>query len=108
MTMLIFLENYKISPKTAMRIVGYIERPNAKDFIRPVGGGSRWHAKRANAKTLDIHYDLAIDGKHSVFEMPIAANGERYRILRKLDRFKVYEMEPERLSYLINRMKTKL
>lgn len=102
--MLIFLENYKVGIKTAMKIAGYIERPKAGDFIRPMGN-DRWHAKPVGSKAVSIHYDLTIDGKHNVFDMPLASNAERKRILRRLDRVKLREMEPERLSYLIGKFK---
>lgn len=100
--MLIFLENYKVGAKTAMRIAGYIERPKAGDFIRPLGK-DRWHCKLVNSKVMNIHYDLDIDGKHCVFEMPMAANAERKRILRRLDRVKLREMEPDRLYQLMKK-----
>jgi hypothetical protein len=104
--MLIFLDNYKIGIHTALRIAGYIERPKAKDFIRPIGkDGSRWHAKRLSYKTIDVHYDLNVDGKHVVFDMPLAANAERKRILKRIARLKKYDMTPEELNGLMQKFR---
>ena len=70
------------------------------DWIRPEAGG-RWHAKLKRPKVLDIHYDVFIDKKHVVFDMPLAANAERKRMLFQLSVVKMRDMPPEELTKLM-------
>lgn len=94
--------------KPLLIAAGYIHRKKADDFIRP-DGKDRFHIrdktrierqrfervilskKRTAIKkvegsrkkmtfNIDIHYDLTIDGKHSVFHMPILLKEEVKRI----------------------------
>ncbi len=87
-----------------MRAAGYTYRPKDKDFIREDGVLGRFHAKvLEKGIAYNIHYDLNLDGRHVSPRSPMHHSMERIRILKRLHRFKQYDMQPKEFQKLMER-----
>jgi hypothetical protein len=80
--MTIFTKSLQIKPFTLLRENGYEYRKDTNDFIRDTNGG-RWHAK-IHHNRIEFHYDLIVNGKHEVFDLPILCSEERKSILNSV------------------------
>ena len=58
-----------------------------ENYVRNTVDG-RWHGKIITKYIAHIHFDLQIDGKHSVFRLPRKESNEDRRIRRKIKKFK--------------------
>ena len=86
-----------------MKQVGYVKRHKTNDYVLNWGASSRFHATIKNKRSIVIHLDITIEGKHVVFRTPMALNEERKRIFsvikeRHKSRLKKQESIPVQLS----------
>ena len=86
------LHRYRVWDKQALINAGYTHRPDTDDYIRNDHWG-RFHAKIIKQQTVDIHYDLTIDGKHSVFDMPYRLHKEVGRIKGSNKKYRLSDEE---------------
>lgn len=98
--MKIFLNNYKIRPRKALKVSGYKYRENEGDFLRSDEGRGRFHAKILDAKTIDIHYDLFVENRHWSPDLPLHHINERKRIIRRIAFSKFRELNEEEWQHL--------
>ncbi len=103
--MKIFLHNYKVIAKKALKIVGYKYRIDADDYIYLDGIRGRFHAKILDPQTADIHYDLFVEDRHFAPDVPLHTKKEKYRIFNNLNRrgLKSYEMTEEKFKKLLSK-----
>lgn len=94
--MVISFKGYRVKPYDIFVRAGYIYRHNQNDFIKEDHGG-RFHVQRLEPSLYLIHYDLIIEKRHVVFELPFKLRTERqrinkfmypYRVIRKQDAIK--------------------
>lgn len=67
-------------PQWALKKSGYNLRANG-DYTREDGSTGRFHVKKDDYK-ITLHYDVYIEGKHTVFDMPMTLRKEERRIRR--------------------------
>lgn len=98
--MRVFLHNFSLVARQALKKAGYIKRPEKDDWIfeEPMG---RFHAFILDAKAIDIHYDVYVDWKHvSGWVLPNKHNEERKRIFKLIRFYQKGQMPKERFRKL--------
>jgi hypothetical protein len=100
--MILALVNYSRKPAQILRYAGYEFREKDKDWIRLDGNG-RWHAKlvEGTKNIVAIHYDLFVEGRHVVFDLPIKGMAEKHRLLHLAHKFKLYELSAKKLAKIM-------
>lgn len=103
--MLLFLQNYRVVAKDALRIVKYRYRKETDDYVYLDGVFGRFHAKVLDPNTIDIHYDLFVENRHFAPDLPRYIKREKYRIFNKLNskKLKSYEMTEELFKKLLKK-----
>ena len=66
--------------KQKLKHAGYKFRKDKDDYVYCVENLGRFHCKIVGNVKVDIHLDIDIDNKHSVFYTPIACKNEIRRI----------------------------
>lgn len=94
----LYLKHYSIPPLVILKNAGYKHRKKENDFIREIHSG-RFHIKYSDIfGQMLMHFDLYIENRHVVFELPITLGKEKGRILG-INKFFKKELKKDELIY---------